>query len=107
MPGNRRAVPVILGDRLLGMVTVGDIRTVPPERRPFTFVSEVMGGREGVVAAHPDDDLAGAVEAMSRGDFEQIPVVDDDGHLAGVLSRADVLRQLQLRESLNLESPGR
>lgn len=106
MPGNRRAVPVVLGDRLLGMVTVGDVRSVPTERRPYTFVSEVMGGREGVVTARPQDPLADAVEAMSRGDFEQIPVVDD-GRLVGVLSRADVLRQIQLRETLNLESPGR
>lgn len=103
VPGNRRAVPVVLGDRLLGIVTVGDIRAVPPDRRPFTFVSEVMGGREGVVTAHPADSLASAIEALGSGDFEQIPVVED-GRLVGVLTRADVLRQLQLREALDLRA---
>jgi predicted transcriptional regulator len=35
------------------------------------------------------------------GDFEQLPVLDDD-RLIGVLSRADIVRQIQLREALHL-----
>ena len=47
--------------------------------------------------------LTTALEALGRGDYEQLPVVDD-GRLVGMLSRGDILRQIQLREELDLES---
>jgi Zn-dependent protease len=102
--GNRRAVPVVAGDRLVGMVTLGDIQAVAPQERASTRVADVMGGRAGVTTVRPDTPLAEALEAMLGGDFEQLPVLED-GRLVGVLSRADIIRQIQLREALHLEQP--
>jgi CBS domain-containing protein len=65
-------------------------------------VADVMGGRAGVTAVQPDAQLADALKAMLAGDFEQLPVLDD-GRLIGVLTRADIIRQIQLREALHLE----
>jgi Zn-dependent protease/CBS domain-containing protein len=103
LPQNRRAMPVADDGRLLGVVTLGDIRDVPPARRPTTPVESVMGGRDGLVTVTPASSLAAALEALGRGDYEQVPVVED-GRLVGMLTRADVLRQLQLREALGLGS---
>jgi CBS domain-containing protein len=102
--GNRRAVPVVAGDRLVGMVTLGDIQAVAPQERASTRVADVMGGRAGVTTVAPDTLLAEALEAMLGGDFEQLPVLED-GRLVGVLSRADIIRQIQIREALHLEQP--
>jgi Zn-dependent protease/CBS domain-containing protein len=105
LPGNRRAVPVVDG-RLVGIVTLGDVRAVPPERRGTTRVAEVMSGmsREGpgLVTVRPDDTLLSALEALGSGDFEQVPVVDR-GELLGLLTRADIVRAIQVRELVEAE----
>ena len=47
----------------------------------------------------PDTLLSSALEAMSRHDLNQLPVVSND-HLEGVLSRAEVLAYLQTHAEL-------
>jgi len=103
LPTNRRAVPVGHDGAVDGIVTVGDIRRVPPERRAVTQVGDVMGGRNGVVSVTPETSLADALTTLGSRDLEQVPVLDD-GHLIGMLSRADVMRQFELREDLGVES---
>ena len=102
LPQNRRAMPVTTDGRVVGMVTLGDLRDVPPERRSTTRVAEVMGGRDGVDVVRPTDSLAQALETLGRGDHEQAPVVDGR-RLVGVLTRRDVLRQFQLRAALHID----
>jgi Zn-dependent protease len=106
LPANRRAIPVARDGRILGMVTLGDIREVAAELRASTPVAAVMGGRDGLVVVRPADSLKTALAALGRGDFDQVPVVDD-GRLVGVLDRAEVLRQIQLREALDVEARAR
>lgn len=105
LPQNRRAMPVAEDGRLLGIVTLGDIREVPLERRATTPVGSVMGGRDELVTVTPASSLAAALEAIGRGDYEQVPVVAN-GRLVGMLTRADLLRQFQLRETLGLGAEG-
>jgi Zn-dependent protease len=100
--GNRRAVPVAMDGRLVGMVTVRDVREVHKDEWGTTRVADVMGGRDGVRTVSSRSTLQQALEALSHGDYEQVPVVDD-GRLIGVVSRADIVRQIQLREALDVE----
>jgi Zn-dependent protease/CBS domain-containing protein len=102
LPGNRRAVPVEDGGRLVGMVTLGDIKDVPVEARDATQIGTVMGGREGLITVRPSEPLADAVGKLTGRDLEQVPVMDGD-RFVGILTRADVMRQLQLREMLDVE----
>jgi CBS domain-containing protein len=102
LPGNRRAVPVEDGGRLVGMVTLGDIKEVPVEARDTTQIGTVMGGRDGLITVRPSDALADAVGKLTGRDLEQVPVMDGD-RFVGILTRADVMRQLQLREMLDVE----
>jgi CBS domain-containing protein len=91
-----------LDDRIVGMVTLADVRHVPKDEWDSTRVTDVMGGRDGVVSVNSRSTLQQALEALSKGDYEQVPVVDD-GRLVGVVSRADIVRQIQLREALDVE----
>lgn len=101
---NRRAMPVADGGRLAGIVTIGDISEVDDAARSTTRVADVMGGRDGLLTVTPDDNLSRALELFGEGDHEQLPVVDD-GRLVGMLTRADVIRQIQLREALDIGHP--
>jgi Zn-dependent protease/CBS domain-containing protein len=103
LPGNRRAMPVSDDGRLVGMVTLGDIKDVPAEAREATQVGSVMGGRDGLITVRPSDDLSDAVDKLTGNDLDQVPVMDA-GRFVGMLTRADVMRQLQLREELGVES---
>jgi CBS-domain-containing membrane protein len=49
----------------------------------------------------PDADLNSALQLLVDGTLNQLPVLKD-GPVVGLLSRADVLRFLQLREELDL-----
>jgi Zn-dependent protease/CBS domain-containing protein len=102
LPQARRAVPVADNGRLVGIVAISDIATVPPDQRNQVTVAQVMGGQERVHTVRSDARAMDAFEVMAEHDLEQVPVVDGDGRLAGVLTRADILRQLQLREALDI-----
>jgi CBS domain-containing membrane protein len=49
---------------------------------------------ENVVTVTPEDNLAGAVKAMSDGEVSGAPVVDTDGIVVGIVSEKDILRKM-------------
>jgi CIC family chloride channel protein len=79
-------------ERLVGMITLRDIRQVPLEGRLTTPVSAAMSTALNVLT--PDQTLADAATLMARHAVGRLPVVDpaDRSHLVGILSRSDVLR---------------
>jgi CIC family chloride channel protein len=79
-------------ERLVGMITLRDIRQVPLEGRLSTPVSAAMTTALNVLT--PDQTLADAATLMARHAVGRLPVVDpaDRSHLVGILSRSDVLR---------------
>jgi CBS domain-containing protein len=50
-------------------------------------------------AVSPDEDLRQVLQLMAQQDINQVPVVED-GHLLGMISRADILRLIQTRREL-------
>jgi Zn-dependent protease/predicted transcriptional regulator len=90
------AFPVVEGGRLVGMVTLEDMRSVPRERWNETNVAKVMTPAEDLVKTTPDADAADALSRLSGRDVRQLPVVRN-GNLLGVLRRSDIVRWLQLQ----------
>jgi Zn-dependent protease len=101
LPTNRRALAVTDNGRLVGIVTLSDILKVPPSERSKVTVAEVMGGREGMFTVTADARVQDAVELLAEHELEQLPVMDGPRYV-GMLTRADVMRQLQLREALDV-----
>ena len=95
--GRLRCAPVGLGDRLLGIITIGDVQKVPREAWPATYVSEAMTRAADLQLVRDTDELTTALALLGAGEFDQLPVVDAGGRLVGLLTRADVIRYLQLR----------
>jgi CBS domain-containing protein len=105
LPYNLRAVPVAADGRLVGIVTLGDIKDVPQDQWGMVTVGQRMTGGEKLRTVRPQDGLDRAMELLGDGQFDQLPVVDPAGRLVGLLTRARLLRWLQIREELKLPKP--
>jgi Zn-dependent protease len=90
-----RALAVVQGDRLLGVISLADVRAVPPDQWASTPVAAVMRPSASVLTATPDEPLVKAFEQLARRDVDQLPVIEGD-RLVGMLQRRDVARWLEL-----------
>jgi Zn-dependent protease len=91
------AFPVVDGERYLGRVSRGALRTVRTSRWPTTRVADVMTRGEAT-AVRPRDDAAAVFERMVREEESELPVVDAEGALAGVVHLRDLARWVALRD---------
>lgn len=101
-------LPVLERGKLVGMVTEGDFLRQEADRdQPYRLsllealfgdgtsepeaetVGEVMSSP--VVTITPDATLSEAARVMSHRKVKRLPVVDEDGALIGIISRADVV----------------
>ncbi|HEU4672721.1 MAG TPA: site-2 protease family protein [Candidatus Limnocylindrales bacterium] len=103
LPGARRAVPILDGDTIAGLVTLGDAARVPPERRAAVSAAEIMTPAAALATAAPQTPLQDAIDTLGRGDWEQLPVLEG-GRYVGLLTRASVMRALRIREELGLDT---
>jgi|SRR5215211_755893 CBS domain-containing protein len=87
-------VPVVEGDRLVGIVTDRDIvvRAIAKGKDPRGMPASEVSSRE-LVTVHPDDDLSDALELMARYQVRRLAVTGEDERLVGVVSQADVARE--------------
>jgi CBS domain-containing protein len=95
IPGEDRALPVVQNGILMGLVSVSEVRNVPPERWAATPVASIMRGVESLSVTNPGQSLSSAFEQLAKQNIEQLPVVTD-GKLVGMLRRRDVSRWLEL-----------
>ena len=87
------SIPVIEGDRLIGMITDRDIavRGVARGHGPETLVRDLMS--DDLVCAREDDDVDEAAARMSEAQVRRLPVIDDEERLCGMLSLGDLSRE--------------
>ena len=95
-----RALPIVDDGRLVGIVTLGDAKKLPQDAWPTTPVASIMTPVPLKTVA-PESELSAAIGLMAESGLHQLPVVQD-GRLVGMLSRADIVRFLQLRQELHL-----
>jgi Zn-dependent protease/predicted transcriptional regulator len=99
----RRALLVVDDGRLLGLVSITDAKEVAREDWASTKIGSIMTAVPLKVVS-PDADMETALKLLVEGELNQVPVVRD-GSAVGMLSRADILRYVQLRNDLELERP--
>ncbi len=98
LPSNGRPVVVTAPQGAIGVVTVGEIQSVPPDVWPSTMAVQVMTPLQSMKTIAPDAILWSALERMGRNGADQIPVVDGNG-IVGMLSREDILHYLGVLKS--------
>jgi Zn-dependent protease/CBS domain-containing protein len=94
------AYPVVAADgRPLGIVALGDIRSVPRERRPLTTVGEVMRRDAAVRWIAGTASAKDALEAMDG--HPTVGVIGPDGSVRGLLTRRDIVEAARHRAELS------
>jgi Zn-dependent protease/predicted transcriptional regulator len=100
----RRCHLVITDDRLVGMMNVHTLNSVPRHEWANTSVQAVMIPRERILWATPDEPLLGLLERLLTADINQMPIVSgsDNGaaQIIGMVSRDSILRVMQTRTEL-------
>jgi Zn-dependent protease/predicted transcriptional regulator len=94
-----RSFPVLEGDRLAGMISLKDLQAVPRAEWPVRQVRQAMHQVRQENLIHPTDDLAGVFRKMAEEHKGHLPVVDD-GRLAGIITRHDIMTLIQLKTDL-------
>ena len=96
----RRCFVVVQNDRVTGLITPHEVKSVDREVWSQTSVQSVMRPFGQLRTVAPDTPAIQALELMSREDINQLPVISD-GRLEGVFSRSHVLRFLRTHAELH------
>jgi CBS domain-containing protein len=87
------SIPVVDGDRLIGMITDRDIavRGIAKGNGPDTPVRELM--TDDLIVARDDDDVEEVARKMSAAQVRRLPVIDAEEKLCGIVSLGDLSRE--------------
>lgn len=100
---NIRRLPVVQNNKLVGIVTIGDVREASPSDATTLSIWElnylwaqltvekVM--TTDLISVQPDTAILDAAELMLEHKVSGLPVVAD-GNLAGIITESDVFRML-------------
>jgi Zn-dependent protease len=106
----RRVHIVTMDQRLVGMMNVAALNTVPREDWNMNSVQAVMVPRERILWAAPDEPLPALLDRLVAADVNQMPVVQhsEDGmaNIVGMVTRDAILRVLQTRSELGTALTG-
>ncbi|QGA82709.1 CBS domain-containing protein [Halomicrobium sp. LC1Hm] len=78
--------PVCEGRRVEGFVSARDLLLAEDHEPMFRVMSD------DILVAHPEMGVQDAGRVILRSGIQKLPVVDDAGHLVGIISNADVIR---------------
>ncbi len=103
LAGRGRCFPVMAGEEMLGLVTLTDAQRIDRELWPTTAVFHAMTPFDKLRTVSPDEDALRVLQMMGEADVNQVPVVQ--GRLfVGMVSRADILRLIQVRRQVAVEA---
>jgi Zn-dependent protease len=100
----RRYHLILSDDRLVGMMNVHNLNTVPRDDWAHNSVQSAMIPREKILWTSPDEPLLRLLERLLSADVNQMPVVSDAGdgapQIVGIVTRDSILRVMQTRSEL-------
>jgi Zn-dependent protease/CBS domain-containing protein len=99
-----RAVPVCRDDRLVGIVTITDVKKIPQDQWGATPVERIMT-TSPLYTVVPEDNLNTAMQLIAHHDINQV-LIKENEKCAGLLSRADIIRFIQMSHELGIRKTG-
>lgn len=87
--------PVVVDGRVIGLVTLERVKQVPRERWTSTYVAEVADRDLGRLLVPADATVEAAVDHLGP-EASGAALVVENGHLVGILTRADAMRALRV-----------
>jgi Zn-dependent protease/CBS domain-containing protein len=91
--------PVVEDGQVEGIISVADVRRVPPAEREHARVVDSMQHIGAQNRVEPDAPLVDAIRKMTAEDVPQL-VVTHDGELDGLLTRTALVRFVEMRQAL-------
>jgi Zn-dependent protease len=99
LPRREQTFAVSDGSTLQGIISTAHIQCMPHQEWITRRVRDVMTPRSNLEALAPQQTAAAALVRLSRGDAEELPVMDA-GQLIGFLGRSELSRFLRLKFEL-------
>ncbi len=93
-----RALPVMQDGRVVGIITVNDVRAVPQHTWSYRTVASAMTPSP-LASVSPDDSVLRVMQLMEESAVQQMLVMKGDT-VVGLLNRQDIVRFLQLSREL-------
>jgi Zn-dependent protease/predicted transcriptional regulator len=93
--------PVVSNGKLLGVVTMSSVRSIPREKREIEKVSEAMVPYERTATVSPTALAIDALQLMARNGVGRLVVMDGD-KIAGMVTRGDLMKTMKARQDLGL-----
>jgi Zn-dependent protease/predicted transcriptional regulator len=103
MPRGQHLFLVTEGEKLRGILTMQNIKSVPQAKWDETRVEQIMVPAKKLKTASPEQDALSVVEQMEESEINQMPVASG-GKVIGVVSRDSLLRFLRTRTELKIGS---
>ena len=82
--------------QIVGLITTTDVTKQPRSAWRDTAVEAAMVPADRIVTVGPQTGVIEAMRLMREHDVHQLPVIED-GHMVGMVTRGDVMRQIELR----------
>lgn len=101
---NVRRLPVVENDKLVGIITIGDVREASPSDATTLSIWElnylwaqltvekIM--TRNVLSVSVDTPIVDVAELMLERKVSGLPVIDESGTLVGVITESDIFRML-------------
>ncbi len=96
--------PVMAEGKPVGLITIRAVKGVPREAWEQTLVENAMVPLTEQMSLSPEDDIPTTMQKMSATGMGRLPVIDENGFLAGIVSRRDVMAYVQIRSDLSSSS---
>ncbi len=107
----RRVHIVTSGDRLMGLMNVAALNSIPRDEWNMNSVQAVMVPREKILWAAPEEPLQRLLERLVAADVNQMPVVnhmeEGSANIVGIVTRDAILRVIQTRSELGTPTSSR
>lgn len=98
--GDMGSVPIVEDGKLVGIVTDRDlvVRSIADGKDASTSIAEAM--TTDIFSVRPDDFAFEAIRLMGDRQVRRIPVVDDEGRLAGIIAMADIALEMEDQQEI-------
>ncbi len=100
LPSGRHCL-VVADSRVLGLVSLQNIKATPRNQWTSKTAKEVMTPYENLNWVSPNEDLTSVLKIFTEQDANQLPVVEN-GNIVGIVTRDNILSVFNVHNKLGM-----